>query len=297
MKRTLRVATVGALVAVGLYASPASAEPSEQPPGCNANLLNIDMNVVPSTVPNGAVATYTVGVSNRANQPPGLVGCDVTSAFVSICCPGADGNPDCSAGSTVRVPVTAQPCRVNDGQTCVPNVPGGGLSFPANGSGDLSQAGLECLINVNPGVTLARALARVEAGYMLLQGPPGPNEGVPQGQLPKELVLVIEATPTPTHTATNTATNTPTATPTPTNTPTATATNTPTLTPTQTPTRTPTNTPTITPTSTPTNTVTPTSPPIPVVPSPMSPAGLVMVSGLILAILWMLRRGAATPRA
>lgn len=121
-------------------------------------------------------------------------------------------------------------------------------------------------------------------------------------------------TATPTHTPTATPTNTPTRTPTPTDTPTATPTNTPTntptatptntptntptatATPTNTPTATPTNTPTITPTNTPTVTPSPTSPPIPVVPSPTSPAGLAMVIGLVLAIVWMLRRGAAVPR-
>lgn len=106
-------------------------------------------------------------------------------------------------------------------------------------------------------------------------------------------------TATPTNTPTNTPTQTPTNTPTntPTITPTQTPTNTPTVTATQTPTNTPTNTPTITPTNTPTVTPSPTSPPIPVVPSPTSPAGLVMVSGLVLAILWMLRRGVSAPRA
>lgn len=117
-------------------------------------------------------------------------------------------------------------------------------------------------------------------------------------------------TPTLTPTPTNTPTNTPTFTPslTPTNTPTFTST--PTFTPTNTPTNTrtptftftPTHTPTLTPTNTPTNTRTltptltatvtpsPTPPPIPVVPSPLSPAGMAMVGGLAAALVWMLRR-------
>jgi hypothetical protein len=60
----------------------------------------------------------------------------------------------------------------------------------------------------------------------------------------------------------------------------------------------PTNTPTLTPTNTATNTATatftspptPTRPPIPVVPSPTSPAGIVMIIGLGGGLLWALRR-------
>lgn len=96
-------------------------------------------------------------------------------------------------------------------------------------------------------------------------------------------------TPTQTPTQTNTATQTPTYTPTstPTDTPT------PTSTPTHTATRTPTSTPTVTPTFTVPPTATPTSPPVPVVPSPTSPAGMLLISALGLSIAWMLRRSAA----
>jgi hypothetical protein len=116
----------------------------------------------------------------------------------------------------------------------------------------------------------------------------------------------IDPTPTPTSTPTSTPTQTPTATPTdtPTQTPTFTPTNTATVTPTNTPTSTPTNTATATPTNTPTNTPTATTPPtatptptltpppIPVVPSPTSPAGLLLVGLLGLSIALMLRRAA-----
>ena len=103
------------------------------------------------------------------------------------------------------------------------------------------------------------------------------------------LTTVEAPTPTPTDTPTNTPTPTPTLTPTPTNTPTNTTTPTPTNTPTPTPTR------TSTPTPTPTQPPTPTPPPIPVVPSPTSPAGIVLILGLSVSIGWMLRRvGRAT---
>ncbi len=98
-------------------------------------------------------------------------------------------------------------------------------------------------------------------------------------------------TQTPTHTPTRTPTNTPTQTPT--HTPTNTPTHTPTATPTLTPTSTPTETPTVTPTPTPTLTPSPTRtrPPIPVVPSPTAPSGLLLISLLGIAMAWALTRG------
>ena len=104
------------------------------------------------------------------------------------------------------------------------------------------------------------------------------------------------ATRTSTPSATPTATPTPSATNTPSPSPTRTPSNTPTATPSATNTPTPTNTPTVTPTrtatNTPTNTPPPTNtrPPIPVVPSPMSPAGMLMIGALGVGLLWALRR-------
>lgn len=100
-------------------------------------------------------------------------------------------------------------------------------------------------------------------------------------------VSVLEPTPTPTPSETPTTSPTNTPTDTPTTTPTDTPIDTPTITPTATPTRTPTNTPTETPPP-PTPTFTP--PPIPVVSSPTSPAGILLIVGLGLAIGFMLRR-------
>jgi cell division septation protein DedD len=101
-------------------------------------------------------------------------------------------------------------------------------------------------------------------------------------------VTTVDPPPTPTFTATNTPTNTPTLTPslTPTNTPTLS----PSLTPTNTPTRTPTWTPTPSPTPSLSPTPTPTAPPVPVVASPTSLSGLLLIGGLGMAIAWMLRR-------
>jgi hypothetical protein len=110
--------------------------------------------------------------------------------------------------------------------------------------------------------------------------------GLPVSGSATNSVIVICNTPTPTLTPTNTNTPTPTNTntPTPTSTPTATFTPTSTNTPTNTPTRT--STPTNTPTPPPTNT----RPPIPVVPSPMSPSGMLMIGALGIGLLWALRR-------
>lgn len=121
------------------------------------------------------------------------------------------------------------------------------------------------------------------------------------------------ATGTPTSTPTNTSTVTGAATSTPTQTASVTATGSattsPTLTATATATSTPSGTfvaatvaatvsatPTVTvsqtPTNTPTASATRTAPPIPVMPTPSSGAGLLLISGLALSIGWMLRRSA-----
>jgi len=125
-------------------------------------------------------------------------------------------------------------------------------------------------------------------------GCPTDSDSVLNGIARNETSLAPPPTATPTDTPTSTPTSTPTDTPTAT--PTATPTNTPTATPTATSTNTPTDTPTATPTRTPTNTptatptVTPTRPPIPVVSSPTSPSGLILIFGLGLGLLWGLRR-------
>lgn len=111
-------------------------------------------------------------------------------------------------------------------------------------------------------------------------------------------VATATATSTGTPTFTNTAGPSPTATDTRTPTQTATITNTPVSTNTFTPTFTVTDTPTatatrtVTPTRTITNTpnATQTRPPIPVVPSPASPAGVLMIVALGGGLVWALRR-------
>jgi hypothetical protein len=262
---------LGTALLVGM-ASSLQAQSPGSPAGCNANRLNIDIQVDESIVPNGEIARYTVDVVNNPAQNTDA--CDVETAFVTFCCPQADGQPpaDSSSPDCTRIPVTTvfpTDCAVTDGggiPDCVPTSEAdAGINFPADGTNDKVQIGhLTCRINVNPGVTSVTARAQVEAGYLLLQTG-GPIDGVVQPALPKLLVLQVQPpTPTPTNTPTNT----------------------PTLTPTNTPTLTPTN--TLVPTDTPTPT--PTSPPVPVVPSPTHPAGLALILGLGLAIAWMMRR-------
>lgn len=257
----------------------------QSPAGCSANRLNIDIQAMPLAAPNGSLVTYLVQVSN--NPGGNADACDATDAFVTFCCPAANGLPEPGPAGCTKIPVTQLMCQVNDGANCTPTAEAlAGIDFPANGANDKSVPGLQCLINVNPGVMMARAQAMVDDGYLLCQLP-SPSTGVPQPALPKLLdVIVIPPTETPTSTPTNTptATNTATATPTPTATNTATATFTPSSTATSTPTRTATATPTNTPP--PTNT----RPPIPVVPSPASPAGLLMIGGLGVGLLWALAR-------
>jgi hypothetical protein len=263
----------------------------QSPSGCSANRLNIDIQAMPLAAPNGSIVTYSVQVLNNAGGNADA--CDTTDAFLTFCCPAANGLPEPGPAGCTKIPVTQLTCQVNDGANCTPTAEAlAGIDFPANGSNDKNVPGLQCLINVNPGVMMARAQAMVDAGYLLCQLP-SPSTGVPQPALPKLLdVIVIPPTETPTNTPTNTPTQT--ATRTETNTATATSTSTATNTPTSTFTPSPTPTDTATRTATPTATNTPpptnTRPPIPVVPSPASPAGMLMIGGLGIGLLWALRR-------
>lgn len=111
-------------------------------------------------------------------------------------------------------------------------------------------------------------------------------------------VAPATATNSPTRSSTPTVTDTPTTGPSPTASNTTTPVNTGTVTQTpsitgtatDTPTPEPTGTITATRTITSTGTVTRTRPGIPVVPSPLSPAGAAMISGLAVAMVWALRR-------
>lgn len=221
---------VGALVSASAVFLNAAAAPAQSPPGCNANRLHINIDVTPASVPNGTMVEYTVMVTN-GTVPQGA--CDVSHATVTFCCPGPDGNPVPGPAGCTNVPVTTQPCEVNGASNCSPTAGSANLTFPADGSADITVPGLRCTINLNPGVTRARAKGQVNDGYILAQT----AAGVPQPELGK-LLDVFLIVPTPTTTPTDTPTATPPTSPTPTAPPTATPTDTPTSTPTATPTST-----------------------------------------------------------
>ncbi len=127
---------------------------------------------------------------------------------------------------------------------------------------------------------------------------PVPTETATVGPTSTETEIPTNS-PVPTETSTPVPpTETPTDGPTATQTETATITNTPTVTETPTITNTPTqtNTPTETSTAGPsfTPTATRTRPPIPVVASPATPAGLLMIAALALGLFWSLRRTTRT---
>src|SRR5262245_59204069 len=64
----------------------------QSPANCSANRLNIDIQANPIMAPNGSFVTYQVSVSNNPGNNPDA--CDVKGAFVTFCCPAANGLPE-----------------------------------------------------------------------------------------------------------------------------------------------------------------------------------------------------------
>jgi cysteine-rich repeat protein len=224
-----------AALALLLLAAPGQAPAQcggQSPLGCSANRLSIGIQAMPLSVSNGSVVSYSVTL---ANNPGGRAdACDIADAFVTFCCPGPTGLPQTGPEGCTKIPVTQSMCSVNGAANCTPTAEAlAGIDFPSNGGNDIVVSDLQCVIDVNPGVTFARAKVMVDSGYLLCQLPP-PSTGVAQPALPKVLdIVVIPPTQTPTSTPTNTRTATPSRTPTFTST--FTSTPTPSATPTQTP--------------------------------------------------------------
>jgi len=181
----------------------------QSPTNCSTNRLEFTFQGVPAVVPNGGTVTYQVEIFNNPVDNPDA--CDIKAAFVTLCCPGADGDPAPGPAGCTLVPVAMSPCQVNGAGTCVPTQEAAqGINLPADGGNNKTVAGLECQIQVNPGVTTARAQAMVDAGYLLCMLPP-PSTGVVQPAFVRVLgVNIVGSTPGPT-TPTFTPAVTPTA--------------------------------------------------------------------------------------
>ena len=125
----------------------------------------MNLNVSPPGAPPGSTIAYEVSVTNGTVKDGA---CNVRDVRVAFCCPGPDGNPGPGPEGCTRVPVTTVPCEVNGIANCTPNADSSSLTFPADDTGDIIVPGLLCTIGVNPGVTKARAEARID-DYVLLQ--------------------------------------------------------------------------------------------------------------------------------
>ena len=225
------------------------------PPACIANDLDPDCVANP-------VTSFAFGVAATGSPP--------------VCT-----NPDATVtvNTTICAAEPADGFTINTGQAIVfiynHSLGGSGFTVDAGGFGISTDD-----VN-NPGCDDPPSVVSSSGRTDSQPAPPPPTETPTNSPT---------TTPTATNTATNTATPTFTATNTFTPTATQTFTQTPTPSNTATATFTRTNTPTLTPTPPPTNT----RPPIPVVPSPTSPAGLVMIIGLGGGLLWALRRMVGT---
>lgn len=257
-----------ALISFGSGA--ALAEDVISPPGCTSSIGGSVFSET-NVVPNGGTAVFSAFTINlgQAGTP-----CDVLNVSARFCCPQPGGTGQPAAGCNSVADVCGAGCVP---LTCSPtNLAGGIVTTSCTNPGD-PQGKVSCPVTVQSNVTVAN-VRLFGTGQSQSSDVPLPAEAIiPAG------IGVLPPTATPTNTPTNTGTSTATRTPT----------NTPTETPTSTSTRTPTHTPTQTATFTQSQTATHTPPPVPVVPSPTSAAGLLLISGLGLSIAWMLRQTAA----
>ncbi len=268
------VAVTGVVAAAGLQPAVA-AQRDVSPPGCTTSFGG---QVIPlggvTTVPNGSPVEFdSFGVNLGVAPLP----CDITAIGARFCCPGANGQPVTGCNDISDPCVAGAGCTV---LTCASSsLIGAGASTACSNPGQVNGA-VTCMINVSPGVIAAN-------GRLLGTGT---SHSSPNNQVALAFVGAGVDVEPPTPTPTNTPTNTPTETATRTATNTPTLTPTPTETPTQTATRTATNTPTLTPTPTLTATPSPTPPPVPLISSPTSKAGIVMIGMFTLVMFGMLRR-------
>jgi len=251
-----------------------AADDAISPPGCSPS---VGGSMFPETtiVANGGTAVFSALKLNNGQAMPA---CDILGISARFCCPALGGTGEPAVGCLSESDVCGAGCVP---LVCAPTDIAGGISETLCTNPNDPEGKVRCQVSVQP-QTLNANVRLFGTGSSQSSAVPLPAVFiVPQG------IGVLPPTFTPTNTPTNTATET--ATRTPTNTPTQSATSTST--------RTPTNTPTQTPTFTQSQTATHTPPPVPVVPTPTSAAGLLLISGLGLSIAWMLRQtSAATTR-
>ncbi len=90
-----------------IYLSTFAAHASQDPPGCSANNLNVNIGVKANNVTNGTLVTWTVSIQNP-NLP---ASCAVTLGPEGLffICPGPDGNPTGSRTTLIPGGTTIQP--------------------------------------------------------------------------------------------------------------------------------------------------------------------------------------------
>lgn len=294
-------AFLAAVLVTALTASAASAVSVSLPTDAVISAVGQDtvVNMTIGSVSNLAAVTVSFTYDSSIVTVP-MGGVSVLGSVVSTC-----GTP------TVGIDNASMPGRVTIALACSTEVSGSGTLFAitfhgvANGVSPLTFSTTGEALNGCSLESFEGTISCEPSDGQITVGTPPPTN-TPTTTLTATATGTQTNTPTnsPTATSTSTQTNTPTATdtvtigPSPTPTQTRTASNTATITLTPTVTLTPsitgtatvTRTVTSTGTATLTRTITPTRPGIPVVPSPTSPAGLVLVTGLGAALLWALRR-------
>lgn len=130
----LTILSALALLVLGRAPAPAH----DSPPGCNGVGVFVNLSRSPGVIVNGGTVTYNISVGNNDDPAASLMACDASNIRVVFYCPGADGQPD-----------LANPMVITSG-----------LALPASPAGTLATllATKTCVINANPGVTVARAL-------------------------------------------------------------------------------------------------------------------------------------------
>jgi len=136
MRGSALLASLAVLVMLGWTVPGAKA--LDKPPGCNGVGVFVNVSRSPGIIVNGGTVTYIISVGNNDDPAASLNACDAESIRVLFYCPGANGQPDLSN----------------------PIVITNGLNLPANPAGTLATllASKACVITLNPGVTVARAL-------------------------------------------------------------------------------------------------------------------------------------------